>query len=528
MELVGGNLIGGEWSTAGAARFRGVEAATSRELEPAFPEATAQEVDAAFQRAEEAFTSYAATSPAQRGKFLRAIADEVIALGDTLLDRAQAESGLPRARLEGERARTVGQLRLFADLLDEGSWVEARIDTADPARTPVPKPDLRRMLIPIGPVAVFGASNFPLAFSVPGGDTASALAAGCPIVCKGHPAHPGTSELATRAIIHAARATGITQNVFSLLHGWSHEVGMAMVRHRLAQAVGFTGSLRGGRALFDAAAARPDPIPVYAEMGSVNPVFLLPSALERADTLAAGLSQSITMGVGQFCTNPGVVIGIQGEAFDQFARSLADRMAAAAPGVMLYDGLRAGYERSLERAESSGARRVVPETGNSQEGRATPALFEVDAARFADDHVLREEMFGPVSMVVRAQNAEELERVAHALEGQLTATISGTPEELRAHERLVSILQRKVGRLLFNGFPTGVEVGHAMQHGGPYPASTDARTTSVGSAAIARFVRPICYQNFPDDALPPALRDHNELGIMRLVNGTLSRNDVAI
>jgi NADP-dependent aldehyde dehydrogenase len=278
--------------------------------------------------------------------------------------------------------------------------------------------------------------------------------------------------------------------------------------------------------LFDAAAARPDPIPVYAEMGSVNPVFLLPTALERGDALAAGLSQSITMGVGQFCTNPGVLIGVQSDAMDQFARALAERMASAEPGVMLYDGLRSGYEQSIERATSSGARRIVPQADGRKEGRATPALLEVDAVQFAENHALREEMFGPVSVVVRAKNAEELERVAHSLEGQLTATISGTPEELRAHGRLVSILERKVGRLLFNGFPTGVEVGHAMQHGGPYPASTDARTTSVGSAAITRFVRPICYQNFPIDVLPPALRNRNELGIMRMLNGVLSRDDV--
>ena len=524
MELVGRNLVGGEWTSAGTTLFRAMEAATSQPLAPDFHEATAAEVDEAFKRAESAAESFAATAPAERAKFLRAIADELIALGPTLLQRAHQESGLPLGRLEGERGRTVGQLRLFADLLDEGSWVDARIDTGDPARTPVPKPDLRRMLIPLGPVAVFGASNFPLAFSVPGGDTASALAAGCPVVCKGHPAHPGTSELAARAIDHAARATNVSPDVFSLLQGWSHEVGLAMVRHPKARAVGFTGSLRGGRALFDAAAARPEPIPVYAEMGSVNPVFLLPSALERGDAATTGLAQSITLGVGQFCTNPGVLVAVQGDALTEFSRALTERIAAADAGVMLYDQLRDGFDRAIKRATERGARLIA--SGKTAEGRVTPALLEVDAAQFADDEVLREEMFGPVSIVVKARDANELERVAEALEGQLTATISGTAEELKQHLRLVSILQRKVGRLLFNGFPTGVEVGHAMQHGGPYPASTDARTTSVGAAAIHRFARPVCYQNFPAEALPAELRDRNTNGIMRMVNGQFTRDDV--
>ncbi len=526
MELVGGNLIGGEWSTAGEGRFRGMEAATSRVLEPEFREATAGEVDAAFQRAERAFVAYSTTTPVQRARFLRAIADELVALGSVLIERASLESGLPVGRLEGERGRTVGQLRLFADLLEEGSWVDARIDTADPSRTPAPKPDLRRMMVPLGPVAVFGASNFPLAFSVPGGDTASALASGCTVVCKGHPAHPGTSELCARAIDSAARASEISPDVFSLLHGWSHEVGLAMARHPFAKAIGFTGSLRGGRALFDAAAARPEPIPVYAEMGSVNPVFLLPSAVGQGDSMAAGLAQSITMGVGQFCTNPGVIVATLSEALTTMTRQLAEKVNAAEPGVMLYDQLRQGYDRAVQRATERGARQLAPTPSAGKEGRATPALLEVDAARFIDDRELREEIFGPVSIVVAARDAGELERVAEALEGQLTATIAGTAEELAAHSRLVAILQRKVGRLLFNGFPTGVEVGHAMQHGGPYPASTDSRTTSVGSAAIARFVRPVCYQNFPEAALPAALLNGNPLGIMRLINGSLSREAV--
>jgi 2,5-dioxopentanoate dehydrogenase len=423
----------------------------------------------------------------------------------------------------------VNQLRLFADHIEEGSWVEARIDTPDPARSPLPRPDLRRMLIPLGPIVVFGASNFPLAFSVAGGDTASALAAGCPVVFKAHPAHPGTSELVARALLRAAEASGMPAGVFSLVHGWSHEVGLALVRHPLTRAVGFTGSLRGGRALFDAAASRAEPIPVYAEMGSINPVFLLPSALrERSAALAQGLAQSILLGAGQFCTNPGVILGVRGESLARFRAQLADRIQAAEPGVMLYEGIHTTYAAALERAQTKGAEIVAaaPEAASRGPCASRPTLLATDAVRFLADPELREEMFGPVSVLVGARDASELERVAQALEGQLTATVHGTEEELGNHSRLIHILQRKAGRLIFNGFPTGVEVGHAMHHGGPYPASTDPRTTSVGTAAITRFARPVCYQDFPDAALPAALRNRNVMGIWRLVDGKLTRADV--
>lgn len=527
MELDGHNLVGDMPSRESKQTFRGANAATGAPLEPAFHEATAGEVDAAFKSATQAFRVYGQLSAAHRARFLRAIADEIVALGAQLIERAQSETALPTARLEGERVRTVGQLRLFADYLDEGSWVEARIDTGDAARTPLPKPDLRRMLIPLGPVAVFGASNFPLAFSVPGGDTASALAAGCPVVFKAHPAHPGTSELAARAIQSAARATDVPAGVFSLLHGWSHEVGLAMVRHPQATAVGFTGSLRGGRALFDAAAARPSPIPVYAEMGSINPVFLLPSAAaQRSEAIAQGLAQAITMGVGQFCTNPGTIVGIRGKALDTLTEQLATRIEAADAGVMLYSQLAAGYATGVARATAKGASVLASAKTAPSTAHAQPGLLQVDAARFLEDRELHDEVFGPVSLIVVAKDAAELMRVAESLEGQLTATIHGTDEELREHASLVDVLQRKVGRLLFNGYPTGVEVGHAMQHGGPYPASTDSRSTSVGTAAITRYVRPICYQNFPDASLPAALRSKNALGIWRLVNGSFSKDDV--
>lgn len=526
MKITGENLIGGQWSAEGGVRFLGVDPRTHLEIEPSFTEATSAEVDRAVALAVRAFEGYSQTPPSTRATFLRAIADELLALGAELIDRAHLETALPVARLEGERGRTLGQLRLFASLLEEGSWVDARIDRGDPARAPLPKPELRRMLVPLGAVAVFGASNFPLAFSVPGGDTASALASGCPVVCKGHPAHPGTSELAAQAIDRAAVSCGIDRGVFSLLHGWSHEVGLAMVRHPGITAVGFTGSLRGGRALFDAAAARPNPIPVYAEMGSVNPVFLLPSAVEeRGAAIAQGLAASITMGTGQFCTNPGVVAGVRDASFDLLEATLAECITAAAASAMLYPQLSSSYADAVTRAERLGAS-VTARGATDDAHYTTPALLRVDAARFIEQRELRQEMFGPVSIVVGAGNIAELERVAESLEGQLTATIHGTAAELGQHHRLVAILQRKVGRLLFNGYPTGVEVGHAMQHGGPYPASTDARSTSVGSAAIARFVRPLCYQDFPEASLPEALRNANTRGLWRLIDGALTREPV--
>jgi len=530
MTITGHNLLGGEAAAGSGTEFHGVNPATGERLEPPFYEATAAEIDRAVQAAEAAFRAYRGVGPGARASFLRGVAEEVLALGDPLIERAHAETALPVARLVGERMRTVNQLRLFADVLEEGSWVEARIDPGDPARTPSPRPDLRRMLVPLGPVAVFGASNFPFAFSVAGGDTASALAAGCPVVCKAHPAHPGTSELVAQAIGRALAAAGFPPGVFSLLHGWSTEVGQALVRHPFITAVGFTGSLRGGRALFDAAAARPVPIPVYAEMGSVNPVFLLPGAVaDRGPEIAAELAQSITLGVGQSCTNPGVVVGVAGPGFAQLQARLAEQLSSESPGTMLYDRLAASYAAGLDRFLAHGARRIAaaPAAAEASSAMARPALLAVDAESFATESALREEVFGPASLLVTATDRGGLLRAADALEGQLTASVFGSPEDLLAHADLIAVLERKVGRIIFNGVPTGVEVGHAMQHGGPYPATTDGRTTSVGSAAIARFVRPVCYQDFPQEALPAALRDRNEQGIWRRLNGQLTRDDVA-
>jgi 2,5-dioxopentanoate dehydrogenase len=526
MQLNGLNIIGSETS-AGVSTFRAVNPVNSQTLEPAFHEAGEADVDRAVRLAESVFQEYRHQPPAGRAAFLNAIASGIEA-SDAVFQRANEETGLPPERLKMERGRTAGQLRMFAKVVEEGSWVDARIDRPDPDRKPLPKPDLRRMLIPIGPIAVFAASNFPLAFSVAGGDTASALAAGCPVVVKSHPGHPGTSEITARIILDAARATGMPAGVFSMLHGRGHEVGMALVKHPLTRAVGFTGSLRGGRALFDAAAARVEPISVYAEMGSINPVFVLPGALaERGRQIAEGLKASVTMGVGQFCTNPGLVIGIDSEPARQFAQQVSALMAEAGPGTMLYPGLRDAYEQGAKRfAQVPGVKvaaqsRTAADAGKTQ---ATPTVFAADVRTYLANHTLREELFGPSTLLLTAGSRQELEMVAATLDGHLTATIHGTMQDLEDYRGLIALLERKVGRLLFNGFPTGVEVSPAMQHGGPYPATTDSRTTSVGTAAIQRFARPICYQDFPQSVLPEELRDGNPRGIWRWVGGTLTRD----
>jgi NADP-dependent aldehyde dehydrogenase len=527
MEPTGRTLLAGAWTEGEGPTFHGVDATTGMPLQPPFRESTRAQVGLALEAAREAAGVFAATTGADRADFLRAIAVELQTLGDALLERATVETALPLGRLSGERSRTVGQLRLFADLVEEGSWVDARVDPGDPGRTPTPRPDVRRMLVAVGPVAVFGASNFPFAFSVPGGDTTSALAAGCPVVCKGHPAHPGTSELAAEAVRSAAASTGMPAGVFSMVQGASNEVGIALVTHPHTRAVGFTGSLRGGRALFDAAAARPDPIPVYAEMGSVNPVFLLPSAVESGgEALARGLAASIALGVGQFCTNPGVIVAMRSPALDRLRDTLAAALAAVEPAPMLHAGIAAAFAHGTTRAVGLGARPCgTPPTEPTAEGRARPALLSVDGRAFVDEPALREEVFGPVSLLVEVDDAREMIRVAGAFEGQLTATLRGSDEELLRNAELVDLLRDRVGRLVFNGFPTGVEVGHAMEHGGPYPASTDAGSTSVGTAAILRFVRPVCYQDFPDAVLPRELRRRNETGIWRRVDGMLTRED---
>lgn len=501
--------------------FFAVNPATGEPMEPAFHDATPDEINAAIQKASTAFPIYRNKSGAEKADFLEAIGEAIVALGDTLIARAGEESGLPQTRLIGERGRTVGQLKLFAGLLREGSWVDARIDTPLPERTPLPRPDIRSLQKALGPVGVFGASNFPLAFSVAGGDTVSALAAGCPVIFKAHPAHPGTCQMVGAAIQAAMQQTGMPDGVFSLVQGRSTDVGRAIARHPSIKAIGFTGSFAGGKALFDEANKRPYPIPVYAEMGSTNPVFILPQILrENGAKLAQELAASMTLGVGQFCTSPGLVFLQQSADEVKFRDDLAQTVRELPSGVMLTEGIRSGYQKGIEKLSGSAGVRVLATGKNEGEGsRGIPQVLHATAALFLSDPVLEEEVFGPSTLAVTADDKAQLLEAAAQLGGHLTATILGTDADLKEYADLIGILEQKVGRLLINGYPTGVEVCHAMVHGGPFPATTDSRTTSVGTLAIHRFTRPVCYQNFPDSLLPTELKEANPLGIWRLVNG---------
>lgn len=525
--LTGANLIGSRESRDGDVTFQAHDPAQGSALDPEFAEATTAEVQEAAQAAADAFEAYAAVTPASRAQFLKAIADQIEALGDPLLERAGAESALPPPRLTGERGRTCNQARLFANLVEEGSWVDARIDRSLPDRTPVPRPDLRRMLVPLGPVAVFGASNFPLAFSVAGGDTVSALAAGCPVAVKAHPAHPGTSELVARAILAAAAETSMPDGVFSLVHGPSPAVGQALVTHPAIQAVGFTGSFRGGKALYDAAAGRKQPIPVFAEMGSANPVFLLPDALAtKGEEIAQALSASVTLGSGQFCTNPGLSFLLGSEASDAFVQSLAGQLKEAPAGTMVHAGIKAAYDAEIDGILNLKGVDLVAQSDGEGPNAATavrPALMVVDHASWAAQSRLGQEIYGPAALTVRCASRDELLEAARALEGHLTATIHGTEADLEEYGELLTILARKAGRVLVGGVPTGVEVAPAMHHGGPWPAATDPRSTSVGTAAIFRFARPVCYQDVPDRALPEELQARNPRQIWRLIDGKPTR-----
>jgi NADP-dependent aldehyde dehydrogenase len=524
----GKNMIGGELSAAGVQKFRALNPSTGGMLDGDFVEAIPAELDKALDLAAKAFPVYRKVAHDKVAEFLERIGAEIVAIGAPLIERTSAETGLPTARLEGERARTVGQLKMFADLVRDGTWVDARIDRALPDRKPLPKPDLRRMLIPIGPVAVFCASNFPLAFSVAGGDTASALASGNPVVVKANRAHPGCAELVGDAIRKAVAACGLPPGVFSMIHGANHELNTRLVKHPHTKAAGFTGSLKGGRALFDAAAARPDPIPVYAEMGSVNPVFILPHALqEKGDAIAEGLKGSVTMGNGQFCTKPGVVMAFDDPAFNKFRDKLQGLMSAQAPGTLLHPGILKSYDEGVKAFGTLA--HVVTKSATAADKtktQAEAAVFETDALHFLKEARLREEVFGPATLLVRCGTRDELERAARAMDGHLTATVHGTDADLKEFAPLIAILEERVGRIVFNGYPTGVEVCPSMNHGGPYPATTDGKFTSVGTAAIYRFVRPVCYQNFPDAALPAELRNKNVHKIWRLVDGKTTQDDL--
>jgi alpha-ketoglutaric semialdehyde dehydrogenase len=518
MELQGRSLIGSRPATSGGATFYGVNPATGENLPTAFVPATKNDAAAAAELAGRASSRFRKTTGVERAAFLRAIAENLEALAETIVVRMGAETALPDGRCRGELARTTGQLRLFADLVEDGSWTGARIDRGDSRRQPLPKPDTRFLLQAIGPVAVFGPANFPLAFGAAGGDTASALAAGCPVVVKAHSSHPGTSEWCARAIRDAAAACGLPDGVFSLLFGSGGELGPALVTHPDIKAVGFTGSEKAGRSLFDLAAARPDPIPVFAEMGSLNPVFVLPQAQkERGQEIAAGLHASVTLGSGQFCTKPGLVVMEESEHSRRLAARLEELMAETPPGVLLNRATLNAYQSGLRRMRGHRDVRSSLED-NAREDRAAAAVFYSSTEAFQRDPALRGELFGPATLILSAKNRRQVFDFARSLDGHLTATVQGTPEDLNDHRDLIDILETKVGRIVFNGYPTGVEVCSSMNHSGPYPASTDARFTSVGTAAVLRFVRPVCYQNSPQHTLPLELRDDNPLGIWRLLD----------
>lgn len=530
MGLSGSNFIGKSESAKGKDLIQSFNPTDGQAADIAFHEATMEEVDAAAKLAAVAFGHYRDMPTSKRAEFVEAIAEEILGLGSELLETANRETGLPSGRLEGERGRTVNQLRLFAGLVREGSWVEATVDLADAERKPLAKPDLRKMLVPLGPVAVFGASNFPFAYSVAGGDTASALAAGCPVIVKAHPAHPATSELTARAILSAAEKCGMPDGVFSMVHGKSNAVSLALVKHPEIKAVGFTGSLQGGRALFDACASRPEPIPVYAEMGSINPVFILPGAMrERGAEIAKGFVGSVTLGMGQFCTNPGIAVGMHGDGLQNFADATREATEQFKPTAMLHAGICSHYHDMARQREAMKSLRVLARSGGqaaSEKGEAPAVIYGVDAKAFVADEKLREEMFGPASILVDCASSTDLESVAEAFVGQLTVSIHATDEDIRANPRLISILREKAGRLIFNGFPTGVEVCASMHHGGPYPATTDSRSTSVGHFAMRRFARHVSYQSFPDSLLPDELRNGNPRKIWRLVDGKMSQEGI--
>jgi alpha-ketoglutaric semialdehyde dehydrogenase len=530
MPLTGRSFIGSQRGVFSGAAIQAINPVTGAPLEPDYASASSAEVESAAELAALAFPIFAATSGSARAALLRSIADGLDALQQLLAERAHLETALPMPRLLGEVTRTTGQLRMFAALIEEGSWVRAYIDTPLPDRKPLPRPALRSMLRPLGPVVVFGPSNFPFAFSVAGTDTASALAAGCPVIVKAHSAHPGVSELVADVVQKAVADAGLPEGVFSLIFDAGFEAGTGLVRHPSVEAVAFTGSIRAGRALMDMAAARPRPIPCFTEMASCNPVFVLPGALNNgAETLAQSLFNSFTLGAGQMCTKPGIVLLPDDAQVTPFVNKLASLVTEAAPFTLLTPGIAGAYARGA--AHRAGQSTVVAQSAVSHSDPACPAhaqLFATSLHDFLLQPVLSAEIFGPETLLVHCASPAEYLRAAEALDAHLTATVLGSEEDLAAHRDLIAVLERKVGRLIFNGFPTGVEVSPAMVHGGPYPSTSDARYTSVGSNAIYRFVRPVCFQNFPDAQLPNELQAANPLRLLRTVDAVATRDSLAI
>lgn len=517
--MVDGSILVGQATRKSDAVFRAHDPATGAVVGPEFSIASVEDVADACALAADAASAFGSLAPAARAAFLEAVADAIVEIGDILIETAMAETGLPRARLEGERGRTTGQLRLFAAVVRQGDWLDATLDSALPDRVP-PRPALARMNLPLGPVAVFGASNFPLAFSVAGGDTASAFAAGCPVVVKGHSAHPGTGELVARAVQKAVAACSLPEGVFSYLPGKSHDLGAALVADPRIKAVGFTGSRGGGLHLVEIARNRREPIPVYAEMSSVNPVVLLPDALaNRGIELAGAFSSSLTLGAGQFCTNPGTIVAVDGPALDIFIGAASDALAGVEPATMLSAGIAAAYAEGVAALDRNPSVERASDARGAGHNRCAPALFDTTAAAYSSDAAIGEEVFGSAAVVVRCRDLAEVASVLAGMEGQLTATLHMDEGDTAAAQALSPLLADKVGRLLVNGWPTGVEVTHAMVHGGPFPATSDSRSTSVGSLAIARFLRPVCFQNLPEALLPPALQPANPWGLSRRIDG---------
>lgn len=515
------NLIGYNYQPGKGDKFKAIDPSLGIDLPGDFYAASISEADAAMNLADKAFGTYRNIGTTQKAAFLRGIADEIMAVGDALIERAMAESGLPAARLQGERARTTNQLKIFADLVEEGSWVEAIIDTAIPDRQPLPRIDIRKMMVPLGPCVVFGASNFPMAFSVAGGDTAAALAAGCPVVVKAHPAHPGTSALVAEAIKKAAEKTGMPEGVFSILYDSGYAIGETLVKHPKTKIVTFTGSLKGGMALVKMARERDEPIPVFAEMGSVNPIILLPKALEARTEELAKLSASITANAGQFCTQPGLLIAVQSEGLEKFKKALSIAIADVNSATMLTPGICANFNKLSSGVLADKAVSVIAKSdkiNTEQLNQGVAVVTEITASAFLANEKFKEEIFGPYSMLVVADNIAQLEQVVDSLHGQLTATVMAEKEELPAYKSITDKLVNLAGRVILNGPPTGVEVGNAIQHGGPFPATSDSRFTSVGTSSIKRFVRPVCWQNWSEDLLPDELKTNNPLKIWRLFN----------
>lgn len=529
ISLTGKNFIGFMRRADGKKSFQAFSPSENIYLPEKFTYASVQEFEAALLLAQKGFLLYKSIPAKRRAVFLDTIADEIMALGNTLIERGSAESGLSKDRITNERARTCNQLKQFAQLLRDGWWVDARIDTPQHDLPLTIKPDIRRMLIPVGPVAVYGASNFPLAFSTAGGDTASALAAGCPVIFKAHPSHPGTNELVASAIIKAAQHTQMPEGIFSSLY-LSHEDSVKLVQHPVIKAAGFTGSRKVGMTLFHAAVNRPQPIPVYAEMSSINPCILLENALKtETEEIAKGLLESITLGAGQFCTNPGLILLVESETSAGFLNHLAKHLSTSLPGTMLNKNICQAYIEGIEAAEKIKNVQVLARSSRQadpERNETRPVIFTASAEEFLSNRQLSEETFGPASLVILNKDIEQLQQVLYALEGQLTATVHSAVEDEDNLKAIINIITEKAGRIIYNGFPTGVEVCHSMQHGGPFPSTTDAKSTSVGTSAIYRFLRPVAFQNIPEHLLPEALKNKNPLNILRLINGTWSNDAI--